>query len=131
VDGSARKRINLQKTHVKADLLFTRRRYFSSTLESHGSCPGLVGKECRIAERQSPADIAERVASGGAFAPLSLRILRENKFPAARLEMEITESVLASIDALRDLGMRVTLDDFGTGYSSRALEKITSPCRTF
>jgi diguanylate cyclase (GGDEF)-like protein/PAS domain S-box-containing protein len=54
------------------------------------------------------------------------RVLRETKFPPSRLEMEITESVLmndsdsvlASIDELRDLGMQVALDDFGTGYSS-------------
>ncbi|PWV64659.1 putative bifunctional diguanylate cyclase/phosphodiesterase [Plasticicumulans acidivorans] len=43
-----------------------------------------------------------------------------------RLELEITESVLidepeamlASLEALRALGIRVALDDFGTGYSS-------------
>jgi diguanylate cyclase (GGDEF)-like protein len=54
------------------------------------------------------------------------RVLRETKFPAARLEMEITESVLiadaesvlAALDELRDLGVRVALDDFGAGYSS-------------
>jgi diguanylate cyclase (GGDEF)-like protein len=54
------------------------------------------------------------------------RVLRETKFPAARFEMEITESVLINdadavlraIDELRDLGVRVALDDFGTGYSS-------------
>ena len=54
--------------------------------------------------------------------------LNDTKFPASRLEMEITESVLmndadsvlASIDELREMGMRVALDDFGTGYSSLA-----------
>jgi diguanylate cyclase (GGDEF)-like protein/PAS domain S-box-containing protein len=43
-----------------------------------------------------------------------------------RLELEITESVLldgaqrniATIDAIRALGVRISLDDFGTGYSS-------------
>jgi diguanylate cyclase (GGDEF)-like protein len=56
------------------------------------------------------------------------RALNETKFPASRLEMEITESVLmndadsvlAAIDELREMGMRVALDDFGTGYSSLA-----------
>ena len=43
-----------------------------------------------------------------------------------RLELEITESVLlnenqenlATLHALRDLGLRISMDDFGTGYSS-------------
>jgi diguanylate cyclase (GGDEF)-like protein len=44
----------------------------------------------------------------------------------ARLELEITESVLlhesdgtlATLHQLRDIGIRISLDDFGTGYSS-------------
>lgn len=47
-------------------------------------------------------------------------------FEPARLEIEITESVLladtsanlATLNQLRDRGVRVALDDFGTGYSS-------------
>ena len=43
-----------------------------------------------------------------------------------RLELEITEGVLlqesegnlATLHALRDLGLRISMDDFGTGYSS-------------
>ena len=52
--------------------------------------------------------------------------LAESGLPAARLELEITESVLldnnqANIQTLQNLkalGVRIALDDFGTGYSS-------------
>lgn len=45
---------------------------------------------------------------------------------AASLELEITENVMlimnddvrASLDSLREMGVRLSLDDFGTGYSS-------------
>lgn len=53
-------------------------------------------------------------------------ILHETRFPAARLELEITETYLISdpetagkvLHDLRDLGVSVALDDFGTGYAS-------------
>nr|WP_255263472.1 EAL domain-containing protein [Pseudomonas aegrilactucae] len=52
--------------------------------------------------------------------------LADSKLPPARLELEITESVLLensegnlrTLQALKDLGVCIALDDFGTGYSS-------------
>jgi diguanylate cyclase (GGDEF)-like protein len=52
--------------------------------------------------------------------------LAKSGLPAHRLELEITESallddtsnVLATLHALRDLGIKISMDDFGTGYSS-------------
>jgi diguanylate cyclase (GGDEF)-like protein len=54
------------------------------------------------------------------------RILNETGFDPARLELELTESVLlgnvdsaeAAMLRLKALGVRIALDDFGTGYSS-------------
>jgi EAL domain-containing protein (putative c-di-GMP-specific phosphodiesterase class I) len=54
------------------------------------------------------------------------RTLSETAFDPARLEIELTESVLlgnvdtaeAGMLRLKALGMRLALDDFGTGYSS-------------
>jgi diguanylate cyclase (GGDEF)-like protein len=52
--------------------------------------------------------------------------LKSSGLRPSRLELEITESVLleksssnlATLNQLRDLGVRISLDDFGTGYSS-------------
>ncbi len=52
--------------------------------------------------------------------------LKYSGLPARRLELEITETlllekssqVLATLHALRALGVRISMDDFGTGYSS-------------
>jgi diguanylate cyclase (GGDEF)-like protein len=65
-----------------------------------------------LLDRELPARIAELLAGHG--------------LPAARLEVEITESMVSAdphrvravLDAIAGLGVRVTLDDFGTGYSS-------------
>jgi EAL domain-containing protein (putative c-di-GMP-specific phosphodiesterase class I) len=62
---------------------------------------------------------------GNVFATVG-EALRESGLEPGRLDLEITESVLldrtdqviASLHALRALGVRIALDDFGTGYSS-------------
>lgn len=53
-------------------------------------------------------------------------VLGKTGLPAERLELEITESVwmadsekaTATLNRLRDRGVRIALDDFGTGYAS-------------
>ncbi|MCO5731319.1 bifunctional diguanylate cyclase/phosphodiesterase [Rhizobium sp. SSA_523] len=52
--------------------------------------------------------------------------LRRSGLPAQRLELEITEgalldeteTVIQTLNCLRELGVRISMDDFGTGYSS-------------
>ena len=57
------------------------------------------------------------------------KILEETGLPAHRLEVELTESLVASDSALRalsqlrEMGVRAAIDDFGTGYSSLTLLK--------
>ncbi len=54
------------------------------------------------------------------------KILADTGFPAAFLDLEITESTamqnaelsLSILKRLKDMGIRISIDDFGTGYSS-------------
>ncbi len=62
----------------------------------------------------------------GELLSLVADVLSANNIEASRLELEVTESmimhhterVLAVMDGLRDLGVKLAVDDFGTGYSS-------------
>jgi EAL domain-containing protein (putative c-di-GMP-specific phosphodiesterase class I) len=74
-----------------------------------------------LAVNTSPSQVRDQW-----FPEKVLRTLRETKFPAQRLEIEVTESAMigdvqrakASLMSLKNQGVRIALDDFGTGYSS-------------
>ncbi len=75
----------------------------------------------RVAVNLSPVQVRDP-----GLAEMVAAILHDTGLPGARLELEVTESVLlndgaATLDTLnrlRALGIRISLDDFGTGYSS-------------
>ena len=90
-----------------------------------------VREACRQAA-QWPDDISvavnispRQLGSDGLTACIAQALIQSG-LPAARLELEITESVfignvektLKILHSLQALGVRVALDDFGTGYSS-------------
>jgi diguanylate cyclase (GGDEF)-like protein/PAS domain S-box-containing protein len=77
--------------------------------------------EVRVAVNLSPLQF--RV---GNLLSVVMDALKQSGLPPRRLELEITETllleksnqVLATLHALRALGVRISMDDFGTGYSS-------------
>jgi len=77
--------------------------------------------DVRVAVNLSPLQF--RV---GNLLAIVMDALKQSGLPAKRLELEITETlllekssqVLATLHALRALGVRISMDDFGTGYSS-------------
>ncbi|QWG12938.1 EAL domain-containing protein [Bradyrhizobium sediminis] len=77
--------------------------------------------DVRVAVNLSPLQF--RV---GNLLSLVMDALKQSGLPAKQLELEITETlllekssqVLATLHALRALGVRISMDDFGTGYSS-------------
>jgi len=93
----------------------------------------LLDEACReAASWASPIRVAVNVSpvqfrTEGFVAHVRDALHRSGLAPS-RLELEITEGVLmrdtadmlAILQALRDLGVRIALDDFGTGYSSLA-----------
>jgi predicted signal transduction protein with EAL and GGDEF domain len=77
--------------------------------------------DVRVAVNLSPLQFR-----GGNLLSVVVDALKQSGLPAKRLELEITETlllekssqVLATLHALRALGVRISMDDFGTGYSS-------------
>lgn len=71
-------------------------------------------------------NVSFRQFQKGFNSQLVARILHETGFPANKLCLEITESLLVEEDdnmlqtlsQIRDLGINIAIDDFGTGYSS-------------
>jgi diguanylate cyclase (GGDEF)-like protein/PAS domain S-box-containing protein len=100
---------------------------------------GLITPLGNFVLRRACADATrwpDRVKLAVNLSPLQFRVgnvfvtvreaLKETGLRPDRLDLEITESVLlertdqviASLHALRALGVRISMDDFGTGYSS-------------
>ena len=77
--------------------------------------------DVRVAVNLSPLQFR-----AGNLLSIVMDVLKQSGLPAKRLELEITETllleksdeVLATLHALRALGVRISMDDFGTGYSS-------------
>ncbi len=77
--------------------------------------------DVRVAVNLSPLQFRS-----GNLLSMVTEALKGSGLPPRRLELEITETllleksaqVLATLHALRALGVRISMDDFGTGYSS-------------
>jgi EAL domain-containing protein (putative c-di-GMP-specific phosphodiesterase class I) len=85
-------------------------------------------REMRVAVNLSPRQLED-----GAFVEVVRECLERNRLPKGALELEITEGLMmkdlalthATLEELRELGVRASIDDFGTGYSSLAyLQKL-------
>ncbi|CAB3704475.1 putative bifunctional diguanylate cyclase/phosphodiesterase [Paraburkholderia rhynchosiae] len=77
--------------------------------------------EAPVAVNVSPVQLREE-----SFASIVAGVLRKTRLPSARLNIEVTETVLLNDDTvtrrniarLRALGIGLALDDFGTGFST-------------
>ncbi len=76
-------------------------------------------------EVQMAVNVSARQLQHPDFVQHVRRALERSGFPAHRLTLELTESVLASgehvereLAALKEMGIMLALDDFGTGYAS-------------
>jgi len=89
--------------------------------EAHPHSPPLVMSVNLSARQLSRPELAETVEG----------ILKETGLEASCLTLDVTETVYvralagstATLNRLRDLGVRISIDDFGVGYSSLAYLK--------
>ena len=83
-----------------------------------------------FADIRMAVNVSVRQMNAEGFYELVEEVLAETGFPAAQLELEITESTLQRVEHSRELlgrlkrlGVGVSIDDFGTGFSSLSLLK--------
>jgi diguanylate cyclase (GGDEF)-like protein len=83
-------------------------------------------RDAGIEVQRVAVNLSARQLRGADFVKRVERILSDTGLAATRLEVELTEAVLmqqgdaavATLHALRAMGVSLTIDDFGTGYSS-------------
>lgn len=82
-------------------------------------------------------NVSLRQLSEPGFGALVSRLLQETGGDGARLELELTETLLVkgsrvvhdNLDTVQALGIRIAIDDFGTGYSNLArLSEMAVDC---
>ena len=110
---------------------------FVAVAESSGQIRELgrwvLEQACQVSATRWPqisvsVNVSPVQLAGEDFEALVVQALQTSALPAARLELEITESIfidesrqaIAQLQSLRQRGVRIGLDDFGTGYSSLA-----------
>jgi diguanylate cyclase (GGDEF)-like protein/PAS domain S-box-containing protein len=89
--------------------------------EAHPRTPSLVVSVNLSVKQLSRPDLAETIEG----------ILKETGLEASSLTLDVTETIYvralagntATLDRLKDLGVRISIDDFGMGYSSLAYLK--------
>jgi len=95
-----------------------------------------VEQVCRIKEKSQldlmlSVNISARQMDDPSFEQMAAGIMQETSYPADRLKIEITESLLmrdinttmTRLKNLSKIGISTAIDDFGTGYSSLAYLK--------
>jgi diguanylate cyclase (GGDEF)-like protein len=107
---------------------FVRAAELSGQIDQLGSL--ILEKACAAAKAWGNLPVAINISplqlNNPGFCQQSIDIIREAGIDPARIEFEITESVLVHdidrarkvLTKLRDLGAKIALDDFGSGYSS-------------
>ncbi len=92
------------------------------------ACKDVVAwsKELHLPTLRCAVNVSPVQLQNDSFVASAARILEETGCDATQITIEITESSVmeegsagrARVDALHELGVRVSIDDFGTGYSS-------------
>jgi diguanylate cyclase (GGDEF)-like protein len=90
------------------------------------ACRDALGWTSRSQPLRLGVNVSSKQLVDPEFAEWVARALRETGFPPDRLQLEITESsvleqrgpTIATLNALRSLGVNVVIDDFGTGYAA-------------